>query len=106
MAKIRKEKPLTLTDLVNYNQEVLFPYLDTNFVTKTNLDEKLDEKLKGLSKLDDIVGKLDKLLTEKEVEKYQDKKQKAILEIHNKSLERGKILSSEDSSQIAKMSFF
>ena len=102
----KKEKPLTLPDLANYNQEVLFPYLDENFVTKTNLNEKLDEKLKNLTKLDDIVGKLDKLLGEKEVEKYQNEKQKTILEIHNKSLDRGKILTPEESSQIAKMSFF
>lgn|GEM_PF-1654829 len=110
----KKEKPLTLTDLVNYNQEVLFPYLGENFITKKyldkkldeKLDKKLDEKLGALTKLDDIVGKLDKLIEEKEVGKYQDKKQKTILEIHNKSLERGKVLTPAESSQIAKLEFF
>lgn len=45
MAK-KNEKPLTLKDLVKYNHEVLFPYMDGTFATK--------EELKKIASKEDI----------------------------------------------------
>ena len=99
----KKEKPLTLTELVNYGHEVLFPYMDETFVKK---NEFLEFKDKTLTGIDNINGKLDILLTEKDVKHYQDKKHKKISEIHNETLERNKLLLPQEANQIAKLEFF
>lgn len=35
------QKPLTLNELAKYNQEVLFPFMQENFVTKAELKEEI-----------------------------------------------------------------
>lgn len=37
------QKPLTLNELAKYNQEVLFPFMQENFVTKKEFDDFKDE---------------------------------------------------------------
>ena len=56
------QKPLTLDQLTDYNQEVLLPAMDKRFVTKRSFDEFKDKNLTGQDK---ILKKLGILLDEK-----------------------------------------
>jgi hypothetical protein len=103
--KKTNQKPLTLGGLANYNQNVLFPFLEEKFLTKKEfgLFKKIDfselkkdvNDLEGdfqnfknevLTNQDMILEKLDILLTEKTVREYQEKKQKKLWAIIIKAL--------------------
>jgi hypothetical protein len=104
MAKKRNNhNPLTLAQLAQYNQEVLFPYLKENFISKK---EFAGFKDKTTTSLDKILKKLDILLTEKGVAKYQEEKQKKLWAIIIKSLNEHQILSPREMAQIAALEIF
>ena len=111
MAK-NNEKSLTLKDLVKYNHDVLFPYMEETFATKDDLKgfvakKDFDElKDKSLSKLDKILEKLEPILQEKTIKDEQDKRQKKVLEIHNNALKKSKILSDKQSLEIDELRVF
>lgn len=73
------------------------------FATKDDLVQLKDEVLSGQ---DAIIGKLDMILQEKIIGDEQGKRQKKVLEIHNNSLKRSKILSKEEISKIGKLQIF
>ena len=108
--KTKKQKPLTLGGLVEYNKDVLFPYLKETFVGKKDFadfkKEMTDFKNENLTGQDKILKKLDILLTEKDVRDYQDKKQKKLLAIMIKSLREHNILSSKELEEITRLEFF
>jgi hypothetical protein len=85
MAKIKEknlnQKPLTLENLIDYSHEVLFPAMEERFATKKGLS---DFKNQSLSSSDEIIKKLDILLTEKDVKEYQEEKQRKICAINIK----------------------
>ena len=89
------QKPLTLNELTNYNQKVLFPLLEERFLTKKEFElfKKIDFselkkdvdrlrddlqnfKNQSLANQDKMLKKLDLLLTEKKVREYQEDKEK------------------------------
>jgi len=89
------QKPLTLNELTNYNQKVLFPFLEERFLTKKEFElfKKIDFselkkdvdrlrddlqnfKNQSLANQDKMLKKLDLLLTEKKVREYQEDKEK------------------------------
>lgn len=82
MARNNNQKPLTLETLVSYNREVLFPWMEENFVTKTDFKELKvnfkEFKNETVSNQDSMLKKLDILLTEKTVREYQEKKEKNV----------------------------
>ncbi len=96
MADENKE-PLTLDKLVEYNQEVMLPYMEERFATKNDLIQFKDEILKGQDK---ILGMLTSSLQEKTVGDTQDKRRTKVLEIHNDALKNGKILSEQQATEI------
>jgi hypothetical protein len=73
------------------------------FATKEDVTSFKDEILTGQDK---IFKKLDSLLQEKTVGDEHDKKEKKILEIHNKVLKEHNILSSQEAEQITSLNFF
>ncbi len=110
--KNKKQDPLTLDGLVKYNQDVLFPFMEEHFATKEDLENfATKEDVTGikdeiLTGQDEILKKLDVLITEKEAGDLQDKKQKKILAIHNKALKGHGILSLKELQEITKLEFF
>ena len=89
------QKPLTLNELADYNQRVLFPLLEERFLTKKEFElfKKIDFselkkdvdrlrddlqnfKNQSLANQDKMLKKLDLLLTEKKVREYQEDKEK------------------------------
>ena len=117
----QKQESLTvktfLDTLVKYNEEVLFPFLDERFVTKTEFQglktefhglktefhEFKDESLTGQDK---ILKKLDVLLDEKEVRQYQEEKAKKMWAIVIRALKEHSILSSKELEEIAQLEIF
>lgn len=73
------------------------------FSTKEDIIGFKDEILDGQ---DGILEKLGLLLQEKTVGDSQDKKQKTVLEIHNRALKEHSILSPQDVEKVAKLEFF
>jgi len=57
------QKPLTLDDLVKYNQKVLFPALDDKFAKMDDKFAKMDDKFANIddkfAKMDDKFAKMD-----------------------------------------------
>ena len=108
--KKNNQKPLTLKELIDYNQEVLFPFLEEKFVTKKEFNnfkkEFTDFKDETLSTDDKILKKLDILLTEKTVREYQEKKEKKLWAIIIKALKEHRILSSQELREIARLEIF
>ena len=108
--KKNNQKPLTLKELIDYNQEVLFPFLEERFVTKKEFNnfkkEFTDFKDETLSTDDKILKKLDILLTEKTVREYQEKKEKKLWAIIIKALKEHRILSSQELREIARLEIF
>ena len=74
-----------------------------NFATKGDVTQFKHEILGGQDK---ILEKLVILLDEKTVRDDQDKRQKKVMEIHNKSLKRNKILLAEETLTIDKLRVF
>lgn len=104
------QRPLTLKELINYNQEVLFPFLEERFVTKKEFENFKREfenfKNETLTGQDKILKKLDILLVEKEVREYQEKKYKKLWNIIIKALKEHRILSPKDLEEIARLEIF
>lgn len=113
-----EQKPLTLDELVEYNQEVLLPAFDDRMNKLLNFrlaDLKKDLVIKNefnkfkdkiYTDIDKLFQKLDILLTEKEVREYQERKQKQLLAIMIRALKEHQILSSEELEQIARLEIF
>ncbi len=105
-----KQKPLTLKELVDYNQKVLFPFLEETFATKKALNELRNEfnefKNDSLTNQDAILKKLDTLLAEKTVREYQEKKEKKMWVIIIRALKEHRILSPEELKEIAQLEIF
>jgi len=78
MRKKSCQEPLTLDELISYNQKALFPFLKENFVVTKEFQEF---KNKTLTNLDIIQKKLDILLTEKTMREYQEKKEKKLWQL-------------------------
>ncbi len=74
-----------------------------NFATKEDIIEFKNEILTGQ---DEILEKLNTFLQEKTVGDEQDGRQKKVLEIHNNSLKKNKILSEEEVSQVDQLRAF
>lgn len=72
-AKETRQKPLTLNDLVNYNQKILFPMLKSQFVSQSDFN---DFKNDTTNNFDSVLKKLDTLLDEKKVREFQEEKHK------------------------------
>jgi len=99
-----KEKPLTLSELIKYNQEVVFPFMQENFAGKKDFEEFKNDMTEFKN---DMLGFEDKALEDLEVLKQektmrdaQDKRKTKVLEIHNNALKSNKILSSKQSAEI------
>ncbi len=116
-----EEKPLTLNQLVEYNQTVLFPAMEERFLTKKefnsfNIDitekfAKITEEFSGfknevLNNEDDIIKKLDILLDEKEVREYQETKHKKLWAIMIRALKEHQILSPKELEEINSLEIF
>jgi len=122
--KKNNQKPLTLKELIEYNQEVLFPFLEEKFVTKREFNnfkrefnnfkrefndfkkEFADFKDETLTTDDKILKKLDILLAEKTVREYQEKKEKRLWAIIIKALKEHRILSQKELEEITKLEIF
>ena len=104
------QKPLTLKELIEYNQEVLFPFLEEKFVTKkefTNFKKEFaDFKNETLTTDDKILKKLDILLTEKTVREYREEKEKKLWTIIIKALKEHRILSPRELEEITRLEIF
>lgn len=98
-----KEKPLTLNGLIEYNKEVLFPFLKETFVGKKEF-RKFKNDMMGFK--DEALEKLGNLTQEKIIGDAQDKRQKKVLEIHNNALKKSNILSEEEVLEIDKLRAF
>jgi hypothetical protein len=71
--KKSNQKPLTLDELIEYNQKVLFPFFEEHFASKEFLRENFvtkkefqEFKNETLTNFDAIQKKLDVLLTKKQ----------------------------------------
>ena len=123
--------PLTLETMVDYNQKVLFPFLKETFLTKNEFNNHktefniLKEDVKGiktevselkdefkefkntsLTNFDAILKKLDIVITEKEVKKYQREKDKKMWLIIIKALEEHDILKQKHLTEITELGIF
>lgn len=107
IVKKQKEKPLTLSQLTDelskYSHEILFPYMQENFIGEKNLTEFKNDVLTGQDK---ILKELQDLKQEKIVGDTQDKRKTKVLAIHNDALKRGKILSDQESLKIDQLGAF
>jgi len=88
--KKSNQKPLTLDELIEYNQKVLFPFLEEPFASKEFLKENFatkkefqEFKNETLTNLDEIQKKLDVLLTEKNDKRILRKEGKEIMANHH-----------------------
>ncbi len=106
----KNEKPLTLKELIKYGQEVLFPYMEGTFATKKEFGEFKDEMVEfkeEMTKFEDkALKELGTLTQEKTVGDEQNKRQKKVLEIHNKALRSKGILSKGQAVEIDKLRIF
>ena len=112
------QKPLTLDELAKYNQEVLLPAFD-NRINKI-LDVKIDDlketlvsknefnrfKDEVLTNMDAMLKKLDILIEDKEVRKYQEEKKKKLFAIMIKAMKEHSILSQKELEEIARLEIF
>lgn len=111
------QKPLTLNDLIEYNQKVLFPALEERLVAKPEFNSLRKEfkELKNefnkfrdesLTNQDATLKKLDILLEEKEIREYQEVKHKRLWSIIIRALKEHRILSPQDLEEIAHLEIF
>jgi len=92
-----KEKPLTLESLIKYNEEVLFPFMQENFIGKREFKE-FENDMSGFE--DKALKDLEDLKQEKTMRDAQDKRKTRVLEVHNNALKNNKILSEKQASEI------
>jgi len=122
--KKEKETPLTLQELADYSQEILFPAMEERFATKSDLNDlrgdmnglkgklnTLKVEFKGfrdetLSGHDQILKKLDILLTEKEVGEYQKTKERKMWLIMIGAMKRSSILTPKELQIITQLEIF
>jgi hypothetical protein len=109
--KKSNQKPLTLDELIEYNQKVLFPFLEEIFLTKKEFQEFKNKEFQGfknevLTNFDAIQKKLDVLLTEKTIREYRERKEKKLWQIIIKALKEHRILSQKELEEIAKLEIF
>ncbi len=114
------KKALTLDELAEYNQEVLLPALDERLnklvssdefnglknevgILKTEFKEFKNE---SLTNQDAILKKLDILIEDKEVRKYQEEKEKKLFAIMIKAMKEHSILSQKELEEIARLEIF
>lgn len=104
------QKPLTLDQLVEYNQKALFSFLEERFLTTKEFrifrKEFEDFKNESLTNQDATLKKLDILLEEKDIRQYQEEKHKKLWAIIIKALKEHRILSPQDLEQIARLEIF
>ena len=112
------QKPLTLDQLAEYNREVLLPAFD-NRINKI-LDVKIDDlketfiskdefnrfKDEALTNMDAMLKKLDILIEDKEIRKYQEEKEKKLFAIMIKAMKEHSILSQKELEEIARLEIF
>lgn len=96
-------QPLTLEMLMEYNSKVFLSELKEVFVSKNEFNEFKD---KNAITLDKILKKLDILVTEKEVKKYQREKDKQLWLIFIQALKEHDILSKKHLQRIAELDIF
>ncbi|NCF75409.1 MAG: hypothetical protein GWO87_02910 [Xanthomonadaceae bacterium] len=121
-------KPLTLEELIKYNQEVFLPALENHFATKkefnglkiefNNLKLEFNDlrdefyefknefkefKEASLRNQDAILKKIDILIQEKTVIDYQKKKERKMFEIIIGALEKKNILNNKQIKEIEKL---
>ena len=96
MAKTKKENPLTLNELAKYNKDILFPFMQENFVTKREFESFVDivatkEQLNAL--IENVATKddLKNYATKDDVTEFKDE----ILTGQDKILEKLDILLGE-----------
>jgi hypothetical protein len=109
--KKSNQKPLTLDELIEYNQKVLFPFLEEIFLTKKEFQEFKNKEFQGfknevLTNFDAIQKKLDVLLTEKTIRECRERKEKKLWKIIIKALKEHRILSQKELEEIAKLEIF
>ena len=97
------EKSLTLEGLVEYNKEVLFPFLKETFIGKKEF-KKFENDMANFK--DEALEKLGNLTQEKTVGDEQDKRQKKVLKIHNTALKKSKILSAAEAIEVDNLRVF
>lgn len=105
--KNQNQKPLTLDQLVEYNQEVFLPAFDLkienlkeNLVTKKEFNEFKD---KMYNDIDYLINKVDNLLKENKIRNYQENRQKEFFAIMIKAMKEHNILSSEELQKISQL---
>lgn len=122
--KKTQQEELFLAALVDYNQKVLFPFMEETFFTKKDFavhkddyhtlknevfglkEEFEDFRDKTLTGIDQILKKLDTLLVEKEVRDFQHKKEKQVLLIMIQALKEHNILNNKHLKQISALEVF
>ena len=97
------QKPLTFDNFVRYNKEILIPELKEVFVGKNEFHEFKDE---SLTNQDAMLKKLDILMEDKEVRKYQKEKERKFFAIMIKAMKEHSILSPKDLEEIAHLDIF
>ena len=106
----KEANPLTLEQLADYSQKVLLPAMDERFVVKKEFNELKQgfDKFRNesLTAQDEILKKLDILLTEKDVRQYQEEKEKKMWAIIIKALKEHNILSSKELEEIGGLEIF
>jgi hypothetical protein len=110
MKNNKEQKPLTLEALASYNQDVLFPWMQENFVTKNEFKSLKGEvngfKDESLTNQDKMLKKLDTLISESNSGKRQEERQKKFWAIVVKALQEHRILSPEDLQKISQLEIF
>ncbi|MCL5795451.1 MAG: hypothetical protein M1338_03770 [Patescibacteria group bacterium] len=96
-------KPLTLEVLAKYNKNILLPEMRECFVDKKGFNEF---KNKSFTNQDKTLKKLDILLTEKTVGKFQKQKEQKMWLIIIKALKNHKILSDSELEKINHLNVF
>ena len=122
------QKPLTLEQLIKYNQEVFLPAIEYRFNKIDNrldgidgrldgIDDRLDgidDRLDGMddrfnkidNSIDYLINQVDKLVQENEIRNYQERKQKEFFAILVKDLKDKNILSKASLEKISKLEIF
>jgi len=99
----KKKKPLTFDKLIEYHQKILIPDLEDRLVNKKEFNEFKD---KIYTDIDAMLKKLDILIEDKEIRKYQEEKEKKLFAIMIKAMKEHSILSQKELEEIAHLDIF
>jgi hypothetical protein len=116
------EKPLTLSELINYNQKVLLPVIENRFCVVEDRSDRVENRLSNVeermsnvenrlsnveNKLGDVMlsfdhvfKKLDILIESKEVRDYQHDREKRLWQIMVDSLKTNRLLTNKQQKEI------